>query len=307
MLWLQWLGLGIVLVTLIGYCGGLIFNRTKQSTAQRKFCLAIVPWPFIFGGCMLFFYGGARSVTKRVAFDIVRVQEIPTHGKLTAMVYVPVKGLMTTSNITKGVLIDNNPVGLATDMDYIPALALHQSQNQLFVSDWQKKKIRVYDVATSRLLFNITDLPFGAQSIAVGDDGWVYMSGQEDYVLCIQLATTGQKPAQMMQIQQFGRNDTFTRLRGLFYEDGLLYVADRTRIVVFRNRSVVKYLTPIIEGRKMVLWQNMLVVAQTTQMQFFTVTDGRLLATIAGSCFEIACSPTHLYTSSGDRLMIYTV
>jgi len=293
----MWLGGGLLSTAFLVY--GFALWRLRLRPLQ--IWIPILTLTITTIGCMLLYFGGLASTTTVEQLTLVHVRTIPTTGRLNALVVYEGQ-LLTAGTGFQGVQADGVATGLGIEIESITAMDV--AGHRLYVADYTGMQIRVYDFNQSILVDTITLLPFPPLSIAVGDDGYLYVSGPLQQVLCIALDDTATRRT---TITTFALNDTFSRLRGLVYAQGLLYVADRTRVLVFRRRELVQVLPQILEGRKLAIWQGLLVVTHVTELRFFALRDGQHYATLGGSSFDLTVSETLLYVTSVDTLQVYEI
>lgn len=198
--------------------------------------------------------------------------------------------LHTSQTDTNGLAqngIANRPFSLDANfivaLFYSPPFLFSCSGQTVFKSDTKLK-------TTSDMQL---DLDFSPLSVAVIDD-WTYLTGlQKDANKILAVSPSGNKIYLNL-----------TMPKGLAVHKNLLYVADKDRVIVFRDRLVVRILAPIMQPIRLLIWQDFLVVAQSIQTQLFTL-DGILFATIPVSSFGLAASSKFLYIMGKSAVFSY--
>lgn len=291
--WALGLGLGIFgSLTLFIYYA-LIFLQKTRFTFFVTFLNTVVL--ITAGGLMLFDTGATKT-----NFQIVDTQSL-THGQLTAMAYSENQGLLTGYHGNSRIFEGNRVYKDITDFTAYSGLDV--VDEYLFVVDFDQQTLLVYKNALFwRQYQNLSFHPIGLT--ASQHDIFVTGVGPSKEILILKNYTD--KTCHVREnLKYFGTNDSFTTLRGLVFADGLLYVCDHHRILIFSGKRKIRELGPFADPRQLVFWNTRLVVASHLQTLLLSSNMDTIDFIIHGPSYHVAASKTRLYIGDTTHVRSY--
>lgn len=291
--WALGLGLGIFGSFTLFIYYALIFLQKTRFTFFGIFLNTVVL--ITAGGLMLFDTGATKS-----NFQIVDTQSL-THGQLTAMAYSENLGLLTGYHGNSRIFEGNHVYKDITDFTAYSGLDV--MDDFLFVADYNQKIILVYKNALFwREYQNLSFHPIGLT--ASHKDIFVTGDGPRKEILILKNYTD--KTCHVREkLEYFGINDSFTTLRGLVFADGLLYVCDHHRILIFSGRRKIRELGPFSDPRQLAFWNTHLVVASHLQTLLLSTNMNTVDFIIHGPSYHVAASKTRLYIGDTTHIRSY--
>lgn len=287
---------GVVLV-LVGF-GALLAYYMRLYYWQGK------PSFLPFFTCTILLITGGGFSLKRSSFLAHNIYLyktlLPENGIISALAYSPYAGLITAYHTPPGIFFNERLAKLQIQTSSV----IGKFNDFLFFFDNVHQTLLVYKLDLLwRSYDKIAILPTSIE-ISTTD---IYLSGDEKQkcVLILRNWQDANFSDRRDKLSKFGYKDFFISPKGLAFKDGILYVCDDHRILLFTNERLIRDIGPFSSPRHILFWKDQLVVTSYNEVLFMSDSLDAIVFSLAGPFLYVTCSETKLYIANLQSINIY--